>query len=236
MPVLTQPATPHYNDGADNIESMLIVSTGDILTSEQNNTFSVLDMLGEGTFAQVFKCATIPSPSSPTPPETIAIKICKNKPAFTRQSLVEVRMLKLVDDESIIKVRDSFFFKQHLCIVFDLMGPNLYEVLRERQFRGLSFPSLRAILKSILRSLVCLGEHNIVHGDIKPENILVVKHTNSDSENSDGGGNEYKVKLVDLGSSFFEGKSLNSYIQSRFYRAPEVMLGAFYDRQIDVWR
>ena len=44
-----------------------------------------------------------------------------------------------------------------------------------------------------------------------------------------------EVKVIDLGSSCFTSDHLSSYVQSRSYRAPEVILGLPYDQKIDVW-
>lgn len=62
-----------------------------------------------------------------------------------------------------------------------------------------------------------------MHCDLKPENILL-KH-----ENKSG------IKVIDFGSSCFVGQRIYTYIQSRFYRAPEVILGIPYTSAIDMW-
>jgi dual specificity tyrosine-phosphorylation-regulated kinase 1 len=64
---------------------------------------------------------------------------------------------------------------------------------------------------------------NVIHCDLKPENILLVhpKHSN--------------IKIIDFGSSCLSQKQLYQYIQSRFYRSPEVLLGKKYTCAIDMW-
>ena len=68
-----------------------------------------------------------------------------------------------------------------------------------------------------------LNQERIIHCDLKPENILLVKPYKS------------LIKLIDFGSSCFEHERLYTYIQSRFYRAPEVILGISYKMSIDMW-
>ena len=68
-----------------------------------------------------------------------------------------------------------------------------------------------------------LGEHSIIHCDLKPENILL---THPD---------KYSIKLIDFGSSCFSDEKIYTYIQSRFYRAPEIMLAISYTNAIDMW-
>lgn len=68
-----------------------------------------------------------------------------------------------------------------------------------------------------------LKRHSIIHCDLKPENIML-----EDSKRPD-------IKLIDFGSSCFEPNQIYTYIQSRFYRAPEIMLGIHYTTAIDMW-
>ncbi|KAH8062129.1 protein kinase [Aureococcus anophagefferens] len=80
---------------------------------------------------------------------------------------------------------------------------------------------------NILSALVCLDDAKIVHCDVKPENILLSPRPGDDGASV--------VKLIDFGSACVEGRSTQTYVQSRFYRAPEVLVGAPYDGAIDVW-
>lgn len=63
----------------------------------------------------------------------------------------------------------------------------------------------------------------IIHCDLKPENILIKSYK------------KCAVKIIDLGSSCFRSDNLCLYVQSRSYRAPEVILGLPYDEKIDLW-
>ena len=64
---------------------------------------------------------------------------------------------------------------------------------------------------------------NVIHRDIKPENILMKQK------------GKVGIKIIDFGTSMFSHEATYMYIQSRFYRAPEVILGAPYDYSIDMW-
>ena len=75
----------------------------------------------------------------------------------------------------------------------------------------------------MLISLMYMKQHKVVHCDLKPENILLKKH------------NKTGIKIIDFGSSWFEPDKIYTYIQSRFYRAPEVILGISYTTAIDMW-
>nr|GFC40421.1 dual specificity tyrosine-phosphorylation-regulated kinase 3 [Tanacetum cinerariifolium] len=74
-----------------------------------------------------------------------------------------------------------------------------------------------------LEAIQFLHGLGLIHCDLKPENILVKSYSRCE------------VKVIDLGSSCFETDHLCSYVQSRSYRAPEVILGLPYDKKIDIW-
>lgn len=107
--------------------------------------------------------------------------------------------------------------------MFELLSLNLYEHLKDHNFRGLPLDAIRKIILQMLRSLEFLKRHHIIHCDLKPENVLL--------KNCD----DSEVKIIDFGSSCFAQERVYTYIQSRFYRAPEVMLGIPYTAAIDMW-
>jgi len=117
-------------------------------------------------------------------------------------------------------------FRKHLCIVFELLSINIYELIQIYDFDGLPMRMIRNYAKQILEALKYMKQENIIHCDLKPENILL-----HDKEAEDGG----KITIIDLGSSCFINEWLYTYIQSRFYRAPEIMLGIPYTSAIDMW-
>ena len=137
-------------------------------------------------------------------------------------NLEETRLLKPTRD--IVRLLDSFEFKNHLCLVFELMSINLFELIKLRQFRGLKMDQVRAFTAQITDALIVLESLGIVHCDVKPENVLMCNFCEPP-----------RVKLVDLGSACKENSTVYTYIQSRFYRAPEVILGLPYSMPIDMW-
>lgn len=100
---------------------------------------------------------------------------------------------------------------------------NLYELIKAHDFRGFSLQIIRRFTKQILASLVLLYQHRVIHCDLKPENILLVHPLHTE------------IKVIDFGSSCFENEKVYTYIQSRFYRSPEVILGMSYGMPIDMW-
>ena len=100
---------------------------------------------------------------------------------------------------------------------------NLYEFIKCHDFRGFSLKLIRRFSKQILSSLILLKSHKVIHCDLKPENILLAHPAHSE------------IKVIDFGSSCLENEKVYTYIQSRFYRSPEVILGMTYGMPIDMW-
>ena len=210
------------NDGFDNADGDYICRVGDIIYSPEGVGFEIVDQLGRGTFGQVLKCSNQSDRS-----QFVAVKIVKNKPAYFQQGLVEVRILQLLNksfDLRVVKMLDYFVFRKHLCIVFELLSVNLYDVIKHNNFRGLPFMMVKSIVDQLTRQLVCLKLSNIIHCDLKPENVLLTTKRNT------------KIKLIDFGSAAFEGHQIYTYIQSRFYRSLDVIVGFMpFTPSIDMW-
>ncbi|VDL60921.1 unnamed protein product [Hymenolepis diminuta] len=113
--------------------------------------------------------------------------------------------------------------KVALKIIRNRPNENLYEVLNRGNFQGLPVKIIRSVTKCVLKCLAILNEESIIHCDIKPENILLVP------------GDKVQVKLIDFGSSCRVEEQIYNYIQSRYYRAPEVIMGMRYTTSIDMW-
>ncbi|KAJ5683425.1 hypothetical protein N7462_006590 [Penicillium macrosclerotiorum] len=185
--------------------------------------YEVVDVLGKGSFGQVVRCVDHKRGS------LVAIKIIRNKKRFHQQALIEVNLLKKLKDwdserrHSVVEFDQSFYFRGHLCISTELLGMNLYEFIKAHDFRGFSLKLIRRFTKQMLGSLVLLHAKKVIHCDLKPENILLVHPLNSE------------IRVIDFGSSCFENEKVYTYIQSRFYRSPEVILGMSYGMPIDMW-
>eukprot|EP01018_Ginkgo_biloba_P007860 Gb_33266 [translate_table: standard] len=223
---LTNPSIGILNDGADNANSDLILAVNAVLVnSDSNRRYIVKDLLGQGTFGQVAKCWVAETNSF------VAVKVIKNQPAYYHQALVEISILTMLnqnfdpeDKHHIVRILDHFVFQGHLCIAFEMLGVNLYELIRINQFRGISLNLLRLFAKQILDALLVLRDARVIHCDLKPENILLSTSLQL-----------AKIKLIDFGSACMENRTVYSYIQSRFYRSPEVLLGHPYTTAIDMW-
>ena len=252
--------------------------------------YRVLDVLGAAAFSTAVKAEDVSAKNQKE--AFVCLKIVKNNKDFFDQSLDEVRLLRMMndadarDEKNIVRMLDFFYHREHLFIVTELLGLNLYEhqklCLRQRSFarrarhirrrsasvvsdasvstdhsigRSPSPPAsperspdrsprssdplepihaqyftakaLRVVAKQVLVALEFMHARGVIHCDVKPENIVLRLGDEHVSRRS--------VKVIDLGSSCFTTDHLSSYVQSRSYRAPEVVLGAPYDGKVDLW-
>ncbi|PXF50162.1 Serine/threonine-protein kinase ppk15 [Gracilariopsis chorda] len=222
---LTLPDRPAHNDNYDNHHHDYILYVNDTLSDDRGNHYTVLDLLGTGTFGQVVKC------SHQRTAQVVAVKVIKNQPAYFNQAWVEINILNMLHRTNtpdhtrhIVKLYSHFVFRGHLCLVFELLSINLYQRLKNNNYTGLSLHHLRSFLSQILEALDVLLTSEVIHCDLKPENILL---TAIDSAH---------LKLIDFGSACQLQHPIYSYVQSRYYRSPEVLLGCHnYDSKIDMW-
>ncbi|XP_015594634.1 dual specificity tyrosine-phosphorylation-regulated kinase 2 [Cephus cinctus] len=185
--------------------------------------YEVLKVIGKGSFGQVVKAYDHKTH------EHVALKMVRNEKRFHRQAQEEIRILRNLREQdkdntmNIIHMFDSFTFRNHMCITFELLSINLYELIKKNKFQGFSLQLVRKFSHSLLQCLDALHKNKIIHCDMKPENVLLKQQGRSG------------IKVIDFGSSCYENQRVYTYIQSRFYRAPEVILGARYGMPIDMW-
>jgi len=190
-----------------------------------SDKYQLQKRIGKGSFGQVVKAI------NQITKKEVAIKIIKSKKPFLMQAKTEIGLLKHLndndedDEHNIVRLLETFIFKNHQCIVFEMLSLNLYELLKNTHFAGVSLNLIRKFAKQILKGLAYLArvDIDIIHCDLKPENILL-RHPKRSG-----------IKIIDFGSSCKSSKRMYSYIQSRFYRSPEVMLGLQYSVAIDMW-
>uniref|UniRef100_A0A0D9WHH8 Protein kinase domain-containing protein n=1 Tax=Leersia perrieri TaxID=77586 RepID=A0A0D9WHH8_9ORYZ len=198
-----------------------------VMNSVVGGRYRITEYLGSAAFSKVVQAQDLWTGMD------VCLKIIKNDKDFFDQSLDEIKLLKFVnkydpdDEHHILRLYDFFYYQEHLFIVTELLRANLYEFQKYNQESGdevyFSLRRIQAIARQCLEALVYLHHLNIVHCDLKPENILMKSYSRCE------------VKVIDLGSSCFLTDNLSLYVQSRSYRAPEVILGLPYDQKIDIW-
>ncbi|XP_069390749.1 uncharacterized protein [Paralichthys olivaceus] len=196
------------------------VKAGDVLQSSCSS-YSVLNLIGEGTFGKI--AASIDLRTK----QNVAVKILKKRES-TQDTKHEVSMLKLIgrlDSTYMVRFHEQFVHMEQNCLVFERLDISLYD-LQWRQRKYLPLNQIRPIAKQVFEALDALKGMDVIHADIKPENIMFVHLQNQ----------PLRVKLIDFGCSMMKSKiHQGMYIQPNGYRAPEISLGLPFTEAVDVW-
>uniref|UniRef100_A0A9J8CT13 non-specific serine/threonine protein kinase n=1 Tax=Cyprinus carpio carpio TaxID=630221 RepID=A0A9J8CT13_CYPCA len=189
------------------------------------HTYEVLEFLGRGTFGQVVKCWKRGTN------EIVAVKILKNHPSYARQGQIEVSILARLSGENaeehnLVRAFECFQHRSHTCLVFEMLEQNLYDFLKQNKFSPLPLKVIRPVLQQVATALKKLKSLGLIHADLKPENIMLVDPVRQ----------PFRVKVIDFGSASHVSKAVcSTYLQSRYYRAPEIILGLPFCEAIDMW-
>ncbi|KAM4706102.1 serine/threonine-protein kinase PRP4 homolog isoform 1-T1 [Rhinophrynus dorsalis] len=212
---------PNLRDNWTDSEGYYRVNIGEILEKRYN----VYGYTGQGVFSNVVRARDMARAN-----QEVAVKIIRNNELMQKTGLKELEFLKKLNDADpddkfhCLRLFRHFYHKQHLCLVFEPLSMNLREVLKKYgKDVGLHIKAVRSYSQQLFLALKLLKRCNILHADIKPDNILV---------------NESKtiLKLCDFGSaSHVADNDITPYLVSRFYRAPEIIIGKIYDYGIDMW-
>ncbi|KAL4210791.1 kinase-like protein [Rhizopus microsporus] len=213
-------ANPSLTDNWDDAEGYYSTRIGEVL----DGRYRVLTNLGRGVYSSVVRA------KDEKTNEEVAIKLIRSNETMYKSGQKEVTFLKKLmeadpdNKKHVIRLKRHFEHRNHLCLVFETLSMNLRDVLKKYGKNvGINIKAVRVYAQQLFLSLSLLQKCRIIHADIKPDNILV-----SESRNT--------LKLCDLGSaSDVTDNGITPYLVSRFYRAPEIMLGLTYDYGIDVW-
>lgn len=211
----------NLTDNWDDAEGYYRVRIGESL----DKRYTVFGFTGQGVFSNVVRARDTARTG-----QDVAIKIIRNNDMMHKTGLKELEFLRKLNDADpddkfhCLRLYRHFFHKNHLCLVFESLSMNLREVLKKYgKDIGLHIKAVRSYAQQLFLALKLLKRASILHADIKPDNILV---------------NESKLllKLCDFGSaSHVSENDITPYLVSRFYRAPEIIIGMGYHHSADLW-
>ncbi|XP_061593894.1 cyclin-dependent kinase-like 5 isoform X1 [Cololabis saira] len=195
---------------------MKISDIGDVM-----NKFEVLGIVGEGAYGVVLKCRHKETN------EIVAIKKFKDSEEneeVKETTLRELKMLRTLKQENIVELKEAFRRRGKLYLVFEYVEKNMLELLEELP-TGVPTDKARSYIYQLIKAIHWCHKHDIVHRDIKPENLLI--------------SSDDILKLCDFGfaRNLSEGTDANytEYVATRWYRSPELLLGAPYGKAVDMW-
>ncbi|XP_038055225.1 serine/threonine-protein kinase BUR1-like [Patiria miniata] len=185
------------------------------------NKYEVLGIVGEGAYGVVLKCRHKESS------QIVAIKKFKDSEDnedVRRTTLRELKVLRQLKQENIVELKEAFRRRGKLYLVFEYVERNMLELLEEMP-NGVPPEKVRSYVYQLLKAIHWCHQNDIIHRDIKPENLLI----------SEGD----ILKLCDFGFARNLGgngtANYTDYVATRWYRSPELLLGAPYGKAVDIW-
>jgi serine/threonine protein kinase len=170
----------------------------------------------------------------------VAIKIVRNVKRYYESALIEADIVEDVNRRGgrgishCAIMYDAFSFSGHYCMVFERLGPSLYDFQKRQKYRPFPLMCVRDFAKQLLETLEFLHGFRLIHTDLKPENILLL----NDREVTYKGRTIpecTRIKVIDFGGATYDNEKKSSVVNTRQYRAPEVILGVGWSMPSDLW-
>jgi len=196
-------------------------------------THVVQAKIGRGYFSTVYRCVRGNDQDGPP----VAIKIYGND--LEEYFRNEVQLLKRISSEHIVSMYDMFAYIDrrtaaiYPCIIMELRGDSVLKLInhcKEECGTGLPIPMVLAVTRDMLAGLAYLHENGIIHGDIKPDNLLLDRKITEDLTADD-----IHIKLVDFGSSSTIDNIFTTKVGTVGYIAPEIVVGREFGTPADIW-
>ncbi|KAI4836819.1 protein serine/threonine kinase-1 [Plasmodium brasilianum] len=210
-----------------------------------NECYIVIRKMGDGTFGRVLLCQHLDTK------KYYAVKVIRNIKKYTKSAKIEADILKKIQNDdiknnNIVKYHGKFMYYDHMCLIFEPLGPSLYEIITKNNYNGFHIEDIKLYCIEILKALNYLRKLSLTHTDLKPENILLddpyfEKTLTTVRRVTDGRKVQiYRtkstgIKLIDFGCATFKSDYHGSIINTRQYRAPEVILNLGWDVSSDMW-
>lgn len=183
--------------------------------------YKVHKTIGDGSYGVVFKASNVQSG------EIVAIKKMKKKFYSWDEcmSLRELKSLKKLNHQNIVKLKEVIKVNDELSFVFEFLDQNIYQLYTQIRDQGKQMPEnqIRSIIHQTVSGLAYMHKHGFFHRDLKPENLMVHKEL---------------VKIADFGLAreIRSRPPYTDYVSTRWYRAPEILLKSTnYNSPVDIF-
>ncbi|KAK8889016.1 hypothetical protein M9Y10_033758 [Tritrichomonas musculus] len=213
-------------------EDRLICNPGDII----GEYFRVIEKSGEGTFSNVYTCTDTRTQ------ENIIIKACRSKRCYVDAAVEEIKTMHKLNKIDVnlhyfVHYYGHFTFKGHTCIIFERLGSSLFAILQYHHFRPFKVDAIRSFMWQIVNAVNILHRNNMIHTDLKLENILLKERCLVDRDGFDitTKRSSTAVRLIDFGSSDTGSSWHHHLVTTRHYRAPEILMGLRWGYECDIW-
>jgi len=215
--------------------------------------FKLSKQLGKGTFSRVFQCSDRKNRK-----RKVAVKVIRNVYKYQVAAQTEIEVLRRIrqndnnDTSCCIHLLEHHEFRGHPLLVFPLLGRSVYSYMVHGGYKPFSLPDAIDLLRQVVRGVAFIHSLGIIMTDLKPENIVFVQEANlganganqekqarrsNQSNNGKHRLTSTRIKLIDFGSAVIhkKGATHSHLIQTRHYRAPEVILKLKWSFAADLW-
>ncbi|PIN15058.1 LAMMER dual specificity kinase [Handroanthus impetiginosus] len=229
----------------DDKDGHYIFAIGENLTPR----YRILSKMGEGTFGQVLECLDNERK------EIVAIKVVRSIQKYREAAMIEIDVLQKLAGHDVcgtrcVQIRNWFDYRNHICIVFEKLGPSLYDFLRKNSYRSFPIDLVREFGRQLLESVAFLMPDSVHFSSCCDEVSVEIRiyiyvyyflQLNFLSRSTKDGSyfknlpKSSAIKLIDFGSTTFEHQDHSYVVSTRHYRAPEVILGLGWNYPCDMW-
>lgn len=183
--------------------------------------------LGVGTYGEVFKCLNVKTQ------KMVAVKVIKSRyREIGRQEIYILQRLRCLDPDrcNVVRFNSYFLHNKAICLSFELLDIDLstyISVVNCRSWnKGLPLSEVRVVTEQMATALHYLKSIGIIHGDVKPDNIMIV----------DSHQQPMQVKLGDFGGAQMTSELDSETLLHTFcYSSPELLLASPFNEAVDVW-
>jgi serine/threonine protein kinase len=212
--------------------------------------YRILKQVGLGTFGRVVECLDLKQGNTgktsrrrqyrETEGHHVALKIVRNVKRYYESALIEASVVEEVNRRGgrgmthCVVMHDAFTFENHFCMVFESLGPSLYDFLKRHNYQPFPLVCIQDFAVQLLETLEFLHSFRLIHTDLKIENVLLM----NDREVTYGYQRvpeSTRIKVIDFGGACYDDDKKSSVINTRQYRAPEVILGTGWSMPSDMW-
>ncbi|XP_030472396.1 cell division control protein 2 homolog [Syzygium oleosum] len=185
--------------------------------------YEKIEKIGEGTYGVVYKAI------DRSTNKTIALKkirLEQEDEGVPSTAIREISLLKEMQHGNIVKLQDVVHSERRLYLVFEYLDLDLKKHMDSCPEFSKDTHTIKMFLYQILRGISYCHSHRVLHRDLKPQNLLLDRRTNS-------------LKLADFGLARAFGIPVRTFtheVVTLWYRAPEILLGSrHYSTPVDVW-
>ncbi|KAL3896687.1 MAG: hypothetical protein SGCHY_003915, partial [Lobulomycetales sp.] len=222
----------------DDEDGHYIIKIGSYLTSR----YKITRLLGQGTFGRVVEVYDREMDVHR------AIKIIRSVPKYRDAAKLELKILKELkrcdpsNKKRCIHLVDCFDYRNHICMVFRLLSQSVFDYLKANDFNPFPLKHVKSFAFQLLTSVKFMHSINLIHTDLKPENIMLCDVGSTQPRSSERRSRQRPrellstdIRLIDFGSSIFSDDHHTAIVSTRHYRAPEILLGCGWSFPCDVW-